>query len=1153
MKKLLLPITILCTTTLFAQDDYYPATEAAEADTTAIDTSIAYEEWGDKAGYDDFSFDPRNLENFEFNGVIYKVYPYVLQAPYEPNLEGIAVEEPVKLSKKQLKKLEKAGYDIEEMGYDYAVDSAKAGSYYAQAESWDGEIPPLAYAIPDSNYVLLQWQKDETRRVRAVFSMSNMLLEGSAIFYDENNDPIKLGSYKNGLKDGVWNTYLYANGQSYNNTLNYVDGNLQGPFKEYANENNVVFVEREGEYQNGYVLNEKRYRLLPNNTTSLQKELITLDGVQTTKEYDSEGHLIYEMASNDNERLSTYTLDDFGFEKIGKNPFEGENYYLGYSFAVPNAGVAKYYYKNGDLCAKFSNPGSYESSEIFFDTIYAPNKKILLLRSQLLDSVGIARCEIRAFSDGKVIGIHREMVRGYYNNRYEKFELNEKGVLELTEANYRSFYDNSTKVADKMYLVSIRRDKRMGVNSFEYRMPQFENTAFIKGKSIKGDFSLDFVITDSSAANFAFQNIVTIGDAKMVMFSHRDLNPVKGQWKDLSLTGAVQRTLRTGREFARDSVKFYYKDKLFTGKIHLFFGKGDRLVHFKKGMIALDIMAVDMVKKEFGKKTEKELGSREKGILKSFLDLSFKQGDLTHIMVNFHERREHIVAEAELEKSALHGKAYGEMVKRNYEGEIRKKERIECDFYYGLPHGDMVELRWNKNTDTWLRESVKHYCYGAPCDTSYKYDDGKVRRMEVVYNKEGKRHGELKKYNHDGIVESLETYKNGVLDGLSISFNSKGDTTFYAMYVDGKKEGKFYMSSSEYADAHYTLSGNYKKGKLSGQQVLRDGNNTVRMIATAHDKSFISGYNDMSVEYMLKSPFYSLKIEGEYEFFYDNGVKYCEAKTVLDSNYMQPTEGTYDEAMYEEAVAVADSARAMEDYAVAASAEPDYPRIIDNGFIGVTQVKVEGVIKRGTWKYYFPDGKLQYVITYADSSKLKVGKEIVYGCGYYQEYYNNGKLMAKGLLLDETNEQECETDLFENSYKVLYTDFYAIDGKSLMTNSTGSIKKYYSNQLVREEGKYINGKKEGWWKEFNREGKLIFVGRYVNGLPDGRWLHGDLQGINYLDDRCFESMQKEQEAIEEAQYYLEISETFYKNGVEIKSNYYTFKRAGGEEGGMEKK
>ena len=161
--------------------------------------------------------------------------------------------------------------------------------------------------------------------------------------------------------------------------------------------------------------------------------------------------------------------------------------------------------------------------------------------------------------------------------------------------------------------------------------------------------------------------------------------------------------------------------------------------------------------------------------------------------------------------------------------------------------------------------------------------------------------------------------------------------------------------------------------------------------------------------------------------------------------------------------------------------------------------------------------------------------------------------MAKGLLLDETNEQECETDLFENSYKVLYTDFYAIDGKSLMTNSTGSIKKYYSNQLVREEGKYINGKKEGWWKEFNREGKLIFVGRYVNGLPDGRWLHGDLQGINYLDDRCFESMQKEQEAIEEAQYYLEISETFYKNGVEIKSNYYTFKRAGGEEGGMEKK
>lgn len=1142
MKKLLLPITILCTTTLFAQDDYYPVTDAAVADTAAMDTSIAYDEGAEKAGYDDFSFDPRNLENFEFNGVIYKVYPYVLQAPYEPNLEGVPVEEPVKLSKKELKKLEKEGYDTDEMEYSATVDSTKAGSYYEQAESWDGEIPPLAYVIPDSNYVLLQWQKDGTRRVRAVFSMSNMLLEGPAIFYDENNDPSKSGSYKNGLKDGVWNTYLYANGQSYNNTLNYVDGNLQGPFKEYASESNVVFVEREGEYQNGYVVNEKRYRLLPNNATSLQKELITLDGVQTTKEYDNEGHLIYVMESNDNERVSSFDLLEFGFNATGKNPFEGENYYVEYAFIVPNEGVAKYYYKNGSMLGSFSNSSNYERGNISFDTIYAPNHSILLLKRAMTDSIDLPRYEVISYDHGRVIGIQRNIKYNDYSAKYEEFNLNTKGELELVSADYDGFYRAKEHAANKMYLLRVMKDRRKGLVVYEYRMPQFENTAFIKGKSINGDFSLDYVITDSSSANFAFQNIVTIGDAKMVMFSHRDLFPVKRQWKDLSLTGAVQRALRTGSEFARDSVKFYYNDKLFTGKIHLFFGKGKRLVHFKNGLIALDIMAVDMVKKEFGNKTEKELSNKEKGLLKSYLDLSFKQGDLTHVLLNFHERREHIVAEADLEKSALHGKAYGEMVKRNYEGEIRKKERIEGDFYYGLPHGDMIELRWDKNTDTWLRESVKHYCYGAPCDTSYKYDDGKVRKIEV-YNKEGKKDGESKKFNYDGKIESLETYKNGVLNGFSISFNSKGDTAFYAMYVDGKKEGRFYMSSNEYTDAHYTLSGNYKKGKLSGQQVLRDANNTVRMIAIAHDKSFISQGNEMYVDYMLKSPFSLLKIEGEYEFFYDNGVKYCEAKTILDSNYVHVSYGNCDEASYDEAPA-ADSAIAVQDYEVAAAAAtPELPAVINNAFEGVTQVSTEGVIKRGTWKYYFPDGKLQYVITYADSSKLKVGKEIVYGCGYYQEYYNNGKLMAKGLLLDETNEQECETDLFENSYKVLYTDFYSIDGKSLMTNSTGSIKKYYSNQLVREEGKYMNGKKEGWWKEFNREGKLIFVGRYVNGLPDGRWLHGDLQGINYLDDRCFESMQKEQEAIEEAQYYLQISETFYKNGIEIKSNYYTFKRA----------
>ena len=154
--------------------------------------------------------------------------------------------------------------------------------------------------------------------------------------------------------------------------------------------------------------------------------------------------------------------------------------------------------------------------------------------------------------------------------------------------------------------------------------------------------------------------------------------------------------------------------------------------------------------------------------------------------------------------------------------------------------------------------------------------------------------------------------------------------------------------------------------------------------------------------------------------------------------------------------------------------------------------------------------------------------------------------MAKGLLLEENDEQECETDLFEYTYRVLYTDFYGADGKVLMQKSTGSAKQYFSNQLVREEGKFINGKKEGWWKEYNREGKLVFVGKYLNGLPDGRWLRGDLQGINYLDDRCFENMQKEQDAIQESQYSLQISETFYKNGIEVKSNYYNFQRAGGD-------
>ena len=47
---------------------------------------------------------------------------------------------------------------------------------------------------------------------------------------------------------------------------------------------------------------------------------------------------------------------------------------------------------------------------------------------------------------------------------------------------------------------------------------------------------------------------------------------------------------------------------------------------------------------------------------------------------------------------------------------------------------------------------------------------------------------------------------------------------------------------------------------------------------------------------------------------------------------------------------------------------------------------------------------------------------------------------------------------------------------------------YWDNGQKESEGYYIEGKKEGIWKEWDRWGKLLSKGKYKDGLKDGKWI-----------------------------------------------------------------
>ena len=50
--------------------------------------------------------------------------------------------------------------------------------------------------------------------------------------------------------------------------------------------------------------------------------------------------------------------------------------------------------------------------------------------------------------------------------------------------------------------------------------------------------------------------------------------------------------------------------------------------------------------------------------------------------------------------------------------------------------------------------------------------------------------------------------------------------------------------------------------------------------------------------------------------------------------------------------------------------------------------------------------------------------------------------------------------------------------------------------VVKYEGEYFKGERNGQGKEFNKEGKLIYEGEYVNGLREGK-------GKQYRDEGMF--------------------------------------------------
>lgn len=167
-----------------------------------------------------------------------------------------------------------------------------------------------------------------------------------------------------------------------------------------------------------------------------------------------------------------------------------------------------------------------------------------------------------------------------------------------------------------------------------------------------------------------------------------------------------------------------------------------------------------------------------------------------------------------------------------------------------------VTKRYDDGSTEWLIE------YSSKSDTSDKvikglYADGSVKCTKAIKNE--KLHGQSVIYSPSGTIESIETYKNGILEGLVKKYNVKGELIAVGNCSDGFKQGKWeYVTSDgtrmirryhndtligqtkEIRVNGNVVFGQYSNGKETGQWTTKSADSIVLMTST-YDGSIRNG------------------------------------------------------------------------------------------------------------------------------------------------------------------------------------------------------------------------------------------------------------------------------------------------------------------------
>jgi len=443
-------------------------------------------------------------------------------------------------------------------------------------------------------------------------------------------------------------------------------------------------------------------------------------------------------------------------------------------------------------------------------------------------------------------------------------------------------------------------------------------------------------------------------------------------------------------------------------------------------------------------------------------------------------------------------KAYHENGKLKSEGNRRNFELDSLWKFYGPEGNLLVEINYSagkKNglKTTWLDKEIVRENFRQDIKegyTRYYYRNEKIKQ-EIPFVK-GLEQGYGKEYGPDGTIITLTEYKRGfIVDRLRI--NRKDG--------NGKKQGRwctFYDQGSLKTEASYRdglMNGYYKEYAENGDliRISKYENDILQPEAEEIQKMDIE--NEYYPDGKLKMSAMSRKgvpegIRREYSpegkieksWLYKNGVVIGEGIILEDGNRNGPWKDYY-----------ADGTLKAEGNYDNGKQVGEWKFYHQNGKIEQTGKFGKTGKLEGTWKWYFDGGQLLREEHYRNGLKD----------GMSTEYDETGKVVTEGEFVDGNEDGSWFELIGDNYLRGTYRDgmrngmwyYYYLDRKENVTDSIcyykGSFIEdnpdgkhiwYWENGKLKDEGNYVNGRKEGDWYKYNYDGTLFMVITYKNGV-----------------------------------------------------------------------